>query len=630
MKIMLCILLGLTLPLCALADLYPTEAHRIIVFVWDGLRPDSITLKTTPQLYRIMQRGVTFTDHHASYPTLTMMNAASLATGNLAGKTGFFGNVLWDPHAQGNNTSGQRVDFHQPIFTEDYRILQDLNHSPHHSPLLQTMTLCEVAHRAHLKTAVVGKSGPAFLQDYLQQSADFGIVFDEKHIYPPSFITKWNKAYAQPPEATAFTPLTTLKDKVTPDPTVTLSPYTRANHYLMMVYCKAILPLQQPVLSIVWLRNPDTTEHHMGVGTSSYYVALHSQDHLLGILLQRLQQLHWFQDTDIFIVSDHGHSNVSGSLIEFPLRDITQGTVSHLNPNGYSVSGDFRPADLLTRAGFQAYDGADYQYDPVLSGIRKDGQHVYPIAKKGSLIYTTPAYFVPQILPQDAIIVAANGGSTYLYVPDHRFSVIKKLVRFLQSREEFDAIFLDDRYGPLPGTLPLSLIHLKNRQGQNPDIIVGSTYDAVATIHQTKGIEYNSSGLLRGTHGSFSPIDVHNTLIAMGPDFKTYYQDHLPTANIDLAPTIAYLLHLTLPLADGRPLLEALKKGTPEQAYRVSQVTYKPIQPAVALTLQRSTTPDGHDIDPLHHHYTLRLYTQVLDIHGKRYIYFDSAKAYRY
>ena len=40
-------------------------------------------------------------------------------------------------------------------------------------------------------------------------------------------------------------------------------------------------------------------------------------------------------------------------------------------------------------------------------------------------------------------------------------------------------------------------------------------------------------------HGSFSPLDVHNTLIAFGPDFREGLKDPLPSGNVDVAPTIA-------------------------------------------------------------------------------------------
>ena len=72
-----------------------------------------------------------------------------------------------------------------------------------------------------------------------------------------------------------------------------------------------------------------------------------------------------------------------------------------------------------------------------------------------------------------------------------------------------------------------------------------------------KGTEYSGSLLnnpYRGMHGSFSPVDVQNTLIAYGPDFREGLKDTLPTGNVDVAPTVAGILGLSLPRADGRGL----------------------------------------------------------------------------
>src|SRR5438552_11055205 len=57
------------------------QAHRVIIFVWDGLRPDLVDSINTPNLARLRDAGVNFVDHHSTYPTITMINAASLATG---------------------------------------------------------------------------------------------------------------------------------------------------------------------------------------------------------------------------------------------------------------------------------------------------------------------------------------------------------------------------------------------------------------------------------------------------------------------------------------------------------------------------------------------------------------------
>ena len=114
------------------------------------------------------------------------------------------------------------------------------------------------------------------------------------------------------------------------------------------------------------------------------------------------------------------------------------------------------------------------------------------------------------------------------------------------------------------------------------------------------GIEYESmsSSNNRGMHGSFSPRDVHNTLLAMGPDFKTDFADTLPSGNVDVAPTVAQILGLPLPDANGRPLMEALAAGGGAIAdYTATASTVNPAATATRAVFQLPTDPTGAATD---------------------------------
>ena len=67
----------------------------VIVFVVDGLRPDSIDAADTPTLHRLRAEGVSFEASHAAFPTVTRVNAAVLATGHHPGATGILGNTMY-------------------------------------------------------------------------------------------------------------------------------------------------------------------------------------------------------------------------------------------------------------------------------------------------------------------------------------------------------------------------------------------------------------------------------------------------------------------------------------------------------------------------------------------------------
>jgi predicted AlkP superfamily pyrophosphatase or phosphodiesterase len=69
-------------------------ARKVIIFVYDGLRADDVTSENMPNYFALARSGVVFADHHAVYPTFTMMNSASIATGTYPGVHGFYGNVV--------------------------------------------------------------------------------------------------------------------------------------------------------------------------------------------------------------------------------------------------------------------------------------------------------------------------------------------------------------------------------------------------------------------------------------------------------------------------------------------------------------------------------------------------------
>src|SRR5260370_20409548 len=100
---------------------------QVIVFVWDGLRPDAITRADTPNLYALRQAGVDFPDHHSVYPTFTMVNATALATGSFPGSNAFYGNFVFLPGPVGRDTAGKNLHLYQEGgFTHDYRGFRSL------------------------------------------------------------------------------------------------------------------------------------------------------------------------------------------------------------------------------------------------------------------------------------------------------------------------------------------------------------------------------------------------------------------------------------------------------------------------------------------------------------------------
>jgi hypothetical protein len=244
-------------------------------------------------------------------------------------------------------------------------------------------------------------------------------------------------------------------------------------------------------------------------------------------------------------------------------------------------------------------------------------------------MYTSTSYAVPKPIPPGAVVVAANAGSDYLFVPDGNSDKVRAAVVSLQSRLQFGAIFVSDKYGEIAGTLPMSLIKTETSGiGRAPDIIISFSYDENVAVAGKSGVSYVSSINRRGDHGSFSPTDTHISLMASGPDFKSGLHDALPTSNVDIAPTIARILQFSMPDVQGRVLEEALQGGPPVSEYAVLNKTHRS-STKTGLTVKLPTDLDGRSVDPNLTSYSVELKTKILTRGSASYMYFDQAKAVR-
>ena len=121
---------------------------------------------------------------------------------------------------------------------------------------------------------------------------------------------------------------------------------------------------------------------------------------------------------------------------------------------------------------------------------------------------------------------------------------VAAIVAALQKRPEVGAIFTRParngrREGVVPGTLSFDVARWNHpRSG---DILVSANWTARANAAGFAGTTTR-----RGVagHGTSSPYDIHNTLIAAGPDFREHATSDVPTGNVDIAPTLLRLLGL--------------------------------------------------------------------------------------
>jgi arylsulfatase A-like enzyme len=162
------------------------------------------------------------------------------------------------------------------------------------------------------------------------------------------------------------------------------------------------------------------------------------------------------------------------------------------------------------------------------------------------------------------ILVVTNGGSFSLYVIGHDRDIVARLVDFLQHAD-FPGVIFTRR--ALEGTFALD--QAKVFTADAPDVLVAMQWNDQTSQTGMPGMLLSSAmkyGPGQGYHASLSRFDMHNTLIAYGPDFQHGFIDELPSGNVDVAPTILAILGVPpqKPM-DGRVLTEALANSRERQ-----------------------------------------------------------------
>jgi arylsulfatase A-like enzyme len=596
--------------LSLLAQGQPAPRRNVIVFIADGLRHGSVTEQDTPALWAIRAQGVHFENSHSVFPTFTTANASAIATGHGLGDTGDFSNTFWVGFAAFDTGHFNLVPGTPVPFVEDDRVLADLN-AHFGGNYLGTETLLGLARAHGYRTAAIGKHGPAGIQDITSLAAarggfapPAGIILDDatggiglpapKEI--ASQMAAAGFAAAPPTRSNGYGPTSAFNNGYSGDRS---TPGTRMANVVQQDWfdeatTRFVLPRLTsdpavPFAMAFWCRDPDGTQHNTGDSLGTLSPGVNGDTSRRGVRnadrsLQRLMA--WLDahpavkaNTNVVVTSDHGVATISRSEIDRSGQRTRAESAQH----DYIAGGRVDTLKGMLPQGFLAIDLAyDLQLSLVDPDQRQAGSRLFrPVRIGSSASRTGPDTWehpasgnafigagVETIDGKDArVIVAANGGSDLVYVPDGNAEMVRRVVERLLTYDYVGGVFVDDAFGAIPGTLPLSAIGLVGTSKvPRPSIAV-----AFKVFNRTPGdvqsaVQITDSAFQQGQgmHGGFGRDSTYNNMAAIGPDFKPRYVDRLPAGNVDITPTIAHLLGFDVargPLV-GRVLAEALTSAT--------------------------------------------------------------------
>jgi arylsulfatase A-like enzyme len=542
----------------ALASCGP-KPHNVIIFVADGLRSQMVTPQTAPALAEVRAEGVDFRNSHSVYPTLTTVNASSIATGHSPGDHGDFGNALFT----GEDLLAFPVNGATPFLEDDETL--GLMNARFGANYLDEASLLSVARAQGFQTAAIGKVGPTSIQDVTARHGETLIIDDETGFKGPG-----QQGLPLPQEVVDAIKAAGLPIQA-PDrglngpsgaynaPGVQVANVVQ-QAWFANVAAKVILPrfakAKKPFVLVFWSRDPDGTQHNQGdslqqlipgINGPTSLAAIRNASDNLAQLREALKTLGLDKTTDVIVTADHGFSTISK---QSQTSSSTKLTFPDQVPD--ALPPGFLAWDLAKALGLPLNDGSELPIDPSL--------HL-TIKGAGALLGHDPK--------KPELALAFNGGSDLIYVPSGDHALAMKVVQFLTTQDYTASIFTDDRLGLIPGALPLSAIGLKGAAlTPTPSIVVGfRSWSTGCALPETCTAEVADTTLQQGQgmHGSFSRADTHNFMAATGPDFRKGFVDPTPVANTDLPQTLAKILGLTLPSKgslSGRVLTEALAKPT--------------------------------------------------------------------
>ena len=254
--------------------------HQLLVVI-DGLRPDYVTPALMPRLHALGARGVVFEANHSVFPTVTRVNASSIATGAYPETHGLLGNVVYSPKtfpAKGVNTS-------------NYAELEAMARAE--GRLLDAPTLGDSLARAGKRFLVfsAGSTGSAFL---LGQPHSQGAVVNPDYVIPSELAARVTEALG-------------------PGPAEAVPNHAR-NKWVVDAYLSFGLTAPADDVAAIWLGDPDATAHQQGIGSDLTTTALRQVDAEIGRIEDTLRARGLLDRTNIIVTSDHGFSTHTGEL----------------------------------------------------------------------------------------------------------------------------------------------------------------------------------------------------------------------------------------------------------------------------------------------------------------------------
>ena len=252
------------------------QSRRAVVVICDGMRRDLVSEQRTPNIWALKSRSRWFALHRSVFPSVTRSSSASIATGCHPARHGLHGNTMALPDAAGYAVH----NVGEPEFVERLRAATGRT--------LRVPTAAERL-RAHGGSIVFSNVSPGAA--YFQDPDGHGHVYHRSGSYGPGRATLPASDH------------------------LTISHDSAGDWAMTERFCAEVLRDRRPALALLWLCEPDHTQHDAVLGSPEHLAVMAAADRCVAAVASTVDRLRAGGEDILFMVgSDHGHETIRASI----------------------------------------------------------------------------------------------------------------------------------------------------------------------------------------------------------------------------------------------------------------------------------------------------------------------------
>lgn len=263
------------------------SADRIVICVFDGLRPDFVTPELTPNLARFATQGSWFREARSVFPSMTRVATTSISTGAPPNIHGVVGNAFYCPEV----TQEHALDMSR---ADDIALAETVTGGR----LVQADSFGDVLARAGKRLAVVhtGSAGSAYLIN--PRAAANGhwtfSILGREHTRTPHANDEVVARFGSPPPRDL--------------------PRFEETGFAETVFREHVLAEMKPDVALIWFNEPDTSFHYRFLGSPETLAVLKAVDAAFGRILGWIASRPDADRYAVIAASDHGQISTSGAV----------------------------------------------------------------------------------------------------------------------------------------------------------------------------------------------------------------------------------------------------------------------------------------------------------------------------